>query len=103
MDGEFNPVQYVFSMLGAAINGLLQVFTDFLNLVIEIVPNPDPFPEMIQNLPSEVTLDAGLYLFWIDAFVGINEANTVIVTFITLWVVSLVFALIFKLAGMIKP
>lgn len=103
MDLENNPVMYVFNLLGAAINGILQVFTDFLNLVIEMVPNPDPFPEIINSLPEDVVLDSGFYLYWIDAFVGISEANLVIVNFVALWVASLVFALVFKVAGMIKP
>lgn len=98
-----NPIMYVFNLLGAAINGILQVFTDFLNLIIEVIPNPDPFPEIIENLPEEVVLDSGFWLYWIDAFVGLTEANLLIIDFIALWVASLVFALVFKVGGMIKP
>lgn len=100
---EGTPLDYVFQMLGAAVNGVLQVVTDFLNLIIETVPNPDPFPEIIANMPDQLTLDVGMALYWLDAFVGVQEANLVISLFVTLWVASLIFALIFKLIGMIKP
>lgn len=94
---------YVFDMIGAAVNGAMQVFTDFLNLVIEVVPNPDPFPEIIQNMPDEVVLDKGLYLYWLDAIVGVEQATIFLNMFITLWVASLAFALIFKVVSFIKP
>lgn len=98
-----DALQYFFSVIGAAINGALQVFTDFINLVIEVVPNPDPFPEIIANMPNEVVLDTGLYLYWLDALVGVNEATAVISTFVGLWVMSLIFALVFKVVNFIKP
>lgn len=100
---EQTPLDYVFQMLGAAVNGVLQVITDFINLIIEVVPNPDPFPEIIANMPDQLTLDVGMALYWLDAFVGIHEANMLITLFVTGWMLSLIFALIFKLIGMIKP
>lgn len=96
-------IEIVFSLIGAAINGAIQVFTDFINLIIDILPNPDPFPEMIANMPDSVVLDTGFYLYWIDQFIGVTEAKMLIFNFMILWVASLTFAAVYKIASFIKP
>lgn len=102
MDLENNPITYVFNLLGSIINGAIQVFTDFLNLIIDIVPNPDPFPEMIANMPDRVILDHGFFLYWVEQLIGVTEANMLIVNFMVLWVASLTFALVYKVSKFIK-
>lgn len=94
---------YIFDFMGAALNGAMQVFADFINLIIDNVPNPDPFPGIIEQMPTEVLLDRGMWLYWIDQLIGVEVANGILTGFLAAWIVSLVFALIFKLIDFIKP
>lgn len=95
-------LDFLFTLIGSAINGAIQVFTDFINLIIEVLPNPDPFPEIIENMPDEVVIDKGFVLFWIDQYIGVTEAEMLITTFTVLWLASLAFAVVYKIAGFIK-
>lgn len=92
----------VFEFLGAALNGAIQVFTDFINLIIVTVPNPDPFPAVIEEMPVEMVIDMGYVWYWIDCFVGIDAAVQLLDLFIVLWIASLVFAVIYKIGSFIK-
>lgn len=92
----------VFEMLGAALNGAIQVFTDFINLIIVTVPNPDPFPQVIEEMPVDLVIDMGYVWYWIDCFVGIDGAIQILDLFVVLWLASLTFAVIYKIAGFIK-
>lgn len=95
-------LNFVFTMIGAAINGAIQVFTDLLNLIIDVLPNPDPFPQIIEEMPSEVTIDKGFVLFWIDKLIGVNNAEMLLTTFTVLWLASLSFAVCYWVAKFIK-
>lgn len=93
---------FVFEVLGSAFNGALQVFTDFLNLVIDVIPNPDPFPAIIEAMDADVAVDKGFVLYWIDQYIGVNDMQMMLTTFSVLAVASLGFAIVYKVTGFIK-
>ena len=94
---------YVLEAIGTAINGALQVLVDVLNLIIQVVPNPDPFPELIANMPTEVAVDWGFTLYWIDTFIGVEEASIAIGTYISFLLFTAIFAFIYWFAkGVMK-
>lgn len=86
-----------------AFNAAIQVLADFIMLIADIVPNPDPFREVVTNMGNEQLADVGFYVYWIDCFVGINRAAELLDMFFLLWTVSLVFAVIYRVGMMIKP
>lgn len=94
---------YVATALGQALNGVLQVITDFVNLVIEMLPNPDPFPEIIENLPDSTTADMGFAFYWADSFFGIDVCTTIISAWVAMMIASAVFAFVYWVVKAIKP
>lgn len=89
--------------LGAAVNGVLQVITDFINLIINVVPNPDPFPEMIDNLPEQSAVDMGFVWYWLDAAVGVETTSTILGVWAALMIGASVFAVIYWVVKAVKP
>lgn len=98
-----DALNYIFTVIGDAVNGALQVVTDFLNVLIEVVPNPDPFSEMIDSMPDSVAIDWGFALYWIDNFIGVNEAGAAITVYIAFLAFTAIFAfLYFMVKGIMK-
>lgn len=93
----------VVSALGDAVNGVLQVITDFLNLVISVLPNPDPFPELIEGMPDSAAADMGFVRYWLDAFIGIDYATGVLMAWSAVMVAGAVFAVVYWVVKAIKP
>lgn len=89
--------------IGQALNGAIQVLCDFLNLIASLVPNPDPFRQVVTNLGNEQLGDVGFYMYWLDCFIGVDRAAELLDMFFLLWTASLVFALIYRIGMMIKP
>lgn len=96
-------LDYIFTAIGYAVNGVLQVLTDFINLIIEVVPNPDPFQQMIDEMPDSVAIDWGFPLYWIDAFIGVEEAGIAISTYIAMLTFTAIFAFLYFVIKAIKP
>lgn len=94
---------YIAQALGDALNGVLQVMVDFINVVIEHVPNPDPFPEIIENLPDSSAADMGFAFYWADAFFGVDVSVGILTAWVGLMVASAVFAFIYWVVKAIKP
>lgn len=93
----------VFQVLGDAVNGVLQVIADFINLIIDVLPNPDPFPDIIENMSVSTTADIGFAYYWLDAFVGVDYSTGLIIAWVTLMVASSVFAVVYWVIKAIKP
>lgn len=98
-----DTLNYIFTVIGDAINGVLQVLVDFVNVIIEVVPNPDPFQEMIDNMPDSVAIDWGFALYWIDSFIGVEEAGIAIMTYLSLLAMTAIFAFLYFMIKVIKP
>lgn len=89
--------------LGNAINGVLQVVTDFLNLIISVLPNPDPFPEIIESMSADTAANMGFANYWLGALVDVNAAAGIISAWAGLMVASVVFAVVYWVVKAIKP
>lgn len=94
---------YVFSAIGSAIGGVLQVLVDFLNLIIEVLPNPDPFPALVESVAVEPSGFTATAFYWLDCFVGVDFGVGVITAWATLMVGSVVFAAVYWVVKTIKP
>lgn len=95
-------LDFLFTVIGSAINGVMQVFTDFMNLVIDTLPNPDPFPEIIAGMDDATVIDKGFVLYWLDQFIGVSNAEMLLTTLTVLWIASLAFAVVYKITGFFK-
>lgn len=93
----------VWQALGNAVNGVLQVIADFINLIISIVPNPDPFPGIVEGLEVSDADWLGYVGYWLDAAIDITFASGVLSSWIALMIASSVFAVIFWVIKAIKP
>ena len=93
----------VWQSLGDALNGIFQVVCDFFNLLASIVPNPDPFPQMINNLPSDTLEPFGFSVYWMDKFIGLQFMRDVITVWMTMNVLGLTFAIIYWGVKLVKP
>lgn len=93
----------VAQLLGAAVNGVLQVITDFINLIIDVLPNPDPFPAMIEQLPTETAVDMGFVWYWLDALVGVETTTGILMAWAALMIGAAVFAVVYWVVKAIKP
>lgn len=98
-----NPITYVFSVLGDALNGLFQVVVDFFNLLVSVIPNPDPFPEMINNMPDGALYDFGFAAYWLDVFIGIEFMRNGLTVFFAMLIAALVFTFVFSTLKMLAP
>lgn len=86
---------YVVEKLGDVINGVIQAVISFLNVVIDTIPNPDPFPVIIQNLDVSTAGNLGFGFYWLDTFVGIDTTMLIITAWVGLMVASAVFAAVY--------
>lgn len=98
-----DPLQTVVQVLGSAVGGVLQVLADFINLIIEILPNPDPFPQMIEDMSVDTAANLGFARYWLDAFAGIEATSMMLGIWATLMIASAVFAVIYWVVKAIKP
>lgn len=93
----------VAGLLGAAVNGILQVIADFINLIIDIIPNPDPFADMVDNLPESAAVDMGFVWYWIDALIGVDVSVGMIAAWAAVMIAGAVFAVVYWVVKAIKP
>lgn len=93
----------VVQFLGDAVNGVLQVIADFINLIINVLPNPDPFPEMIEGMGGNTAADLGFARYWLDAFIGVDVAVGMLAAWAAVMVAGAVFAVIYWVVKAIKP
>lgn len=91
--GDF--LGYVAEKLGDAVNGVVQVIVSFLNVVIEALPNPDPFPEIIQGMDVSDASGLGFGFYWIDAFFGVDTCTGLIAAWCGLMIASAIFAAVY--------
>lgn len=82
----------VFTILGDALNGVFQVVVDFVNLIISLVPNPDPFPALIASMPDAWLYEYGFAVYWIDNLVGVSFMEDALNVWATMMVAGAVFA-----------
>lgn len=93
----------VVQVLGNAVNGVLQVIADFLNLLITVLPNPDPFPEIIESLDTDTLADMGFASYWLDKFCPLEVAQWIVAGWLACLVASGLFAVVYWVVKAIKP
>lgn len=93
----------VFQVLGNAVNGLLQVIADFVQLLADTLPNPDPFPQIVEELPVDALAGQYWAWHWVDVFVGVDYATGVIGAWAGLMVASVMFAVVYWVVKAVKP
>lgn len=93
----------VATALGDALNGVLQVITDFLNLIISVLPNPDPFAGLIEQMEPETAADMGFAFYWLDAFIGVDAATGILAAWAAVMVASAGFAVVYWVVKAVKP
>lgn len=98
-----DAITTVVQILGDAVNGVLQVVADFINLIISVLPNPDPFPEMIEQMGGATAADLGFARYWLDAFIGIDVAVGMLAAWAAVMVAGAVFAVVYWVVMSIKP
>lgn len=90
-----DALQYVATSLGDLVNGVMQTIVSFLNVVIEAIPNPDPFPQIIQNMDASTAGNMGFAFYWLDAFFGVNTCVSILAAWAGMMVASVVFAAVY--------
>lgn len=98
-----NPIEIAGQRLGDALNGIFQVICDFLNLLASIIPNPDPFPGMIEQIPDGQLYDFGFAVYWIDVFISIDFLRSAITIFYIAMSAGIAFAVIYWGIKAVKP
>lgn len=96
-------VNYVFTKLGDVIGGVLQVIVDFFNVIIDALPNPDPFPAIIDSIGQQNASSFGFAGYWLDCSVGIDFASIVLTGWAALMIASAVFAVVYFVLKTVKP
>lgn len=96
-------LQYFFTSIGDAINGALQAIVGFLNVVIAALPNPDPFPTIIDSLDPDTAANLAFGYFWIDSFFGIDVCILILNLWISLMINAAIFAFVYFIVKVIKP
>lgn len=98
-----NPIEIAGQRLGDAINGIFQVVIDFLNLLADILPNPDPFPGMIEQIPDGQLYDFGFAAYWLDVIISIDFLWSAITVFYIAMAAGMAFAVAYWGIKAIKP
>lgn len=88
-------LQYFAEAVGNALNGVFQAICDFLSLLSTIIPNPDPFPGMIENADTASLVDFGFAAYWLDQVVGIDFMRDALTIFYLMMAAGLTFAVIY--------
>lgn len=89
--------------LGDILGGIFQVICDFLNLLASIIPNPDPFPQLIEQTPDDVLLPFGFATYWLDAAIGLDYIDQVVTLWISMMIIGLTFAIVYWGIKVLKP
>lgn len=83
--------------LGDLLGGGLQVIADFINVIIGVLPNPDPFPAMIEEMAWVQGDVWSVSFFWLDSAISIDFFVSVMLVYTGLLISSAVFALVWAL------
>lgn len=85
----------IFQVIGDLFQGVTQTVTNVLNMLIEWMPNPDPFPDMILSMNDSTPSDvATIAVWWLDTLIDINWAVDVIIGWAALMAASAFIALV---------
>lgn len=93
----------VFEILGDALYGFVQVIIGLLNTLINVLPNPDPFPRLIDGLSADTAADLGFATYWLDAFIPIDWAVAALTIWASFMAASIAFCVVYWIVKTIKP
>lgn len=94
MDFVYSQIVQILQMaLVAIINGL----ATFVGTIGRILPNPDPFPEIIENLTFGGGDAAPIAFYWLNKFVDITTVTYVIVTWFVIFGLGWIYQFLWNL------
>lgn len=86
-----------FQVVMDALLFVLQTVFEFVASIFAMLPNPDPFPEMIQEMGFENVGDVGAFAFWwCDQFIDMDMFITLALMWVELFPVAWVIMLIWR-------
>lgn len=83
--------------------GVSQAFTDSINALYSLIPNPDPFPAIIDNLDTSGNADiVGFVTFWLDTAYDIEFIQEMFGYWAEMMVVSVGIMVVWKIINLIR-
>lgn len=83
--------------LGDLFGGALQVVTNILNFLIDVLPNPDPFPGMIEEISWVNGNVWSMGFYWMDTIFDMNFLVQILLFYAGVMAISALFAFIWML------
>lgn len=94
-DFTFDTISKAVEMI---IVGFINAIADFVNAIANAVPNPDPFPPVIENLVIDDGSIGAQAFFFLNQFVDIGTIVGIIAAWFPMFAMAWVFQLLWNLA-----
>lgn len=101
--GSFSDGQSIFQIIGQAFNGIAQAWASFIDMIVQLVPNPDPFPALIANISTGQMEEWGYAAYWLDRLIGVGFMRNALTVWCTMLVAGAAFAIIYWVIKAVKP
>lgn len=75
---------------------ILTVVSDAITSLVGMLPNPDPFPEIINDLEIDTSDNATIAFYWLNQFVDIPLITNVLAAYFTMFAIGWIIMMIWK-------
>lgn len=83
--------------------GVSQAFTDSIRALYDLIPNPDPFPKIIQSMNESTNLDVvGAVTFWLDTAYDIAFIQEMFAYWAEMMAIAVGIMLVWKIINLIR-
>lgn len=82
--------------IGAIFLQILQVVSDAITNLVGMLPNPDPFPEIINSLEIDTGDNATTAFYWLNQFVDLPLITSVLAAYFTMFALAWVIMMLWK-------
>ena len=82
--------------IGEIFLSILQVVSDSITALLSILPNPDPFPDILENLELETSNAGVVAYYWLNQFVDVPGVTYILATWFTMFGIAWVIMMLWK-------
>lgn len=97
MDLSLEAIQLVVEV---GIVSIINALTGLCDAVGSTVPNPDPFPPLIENLYIDDGSPGAMAFFYVNQFIDVTAILTMIYAWLVMFAMGWIFQMIWNLAKM---
>lgn len=82
--------------IGKIFLDILTVISDTITTLLGMLPNPDPFPAIINNLRIEASNPFAIACFWLDQFLDLSLIISFLEAFFSMFAIGWIILMLWK-------